>query len=61
MPIYEYKCLSCKAIFEAYRSIPHADIDVKCPKCGSQKTERLISRFFGKGTAGGSCGPSFSG
>jgi len=41
MPIYEYKCDECDQVFE---EIVFGDKSVPCPKCGSGKTEKLISR-----------------
>ena len=43
MPIYEYHCNACGADFEklVFGSCPV----VACEKCGSQKTEKLLSRF----------------
>jgi putative FmdB family regulatory protein len=48
MPIYEYKCRKCGEKFEEYRGVYESDTEVRCPKCGSQDTERQISSFFGK-------------
>ncbi|HET6365253.1 MAG TPA: zinc ribbon domain-containing protein, partial [Nitrospirota bacterium] len=42
MPIYEYHCNSCGADFE--KLIFGANPVVACEKCGSQKTEKLLSR-----------------
>jgi len=59
MPIYEYRCNACKAEFEklVYGSNP----DVTCEKCGSNKTEKLLSRFgMGKSSTGTSSGSSGS-
>lgn len=42
MPIYEYKCHACGAVFEelvnriSQQSLP-------CPKCASKNTEKLMS------------------
>ena len=59
MPIYEYRCQSCDQVFEAYRAMLDSDAEVVCPNCGSKKAERVVSSFFGKTNAGGSCGPTY--
>lgn len=41
MPTYEYRCKSCKHVFERLRKISDASV-VECPECGGE-TERLIS------------------
>ncbi|MCX5755459.1 MAG: zinc ribbon domain-containing protein [Gemmatimonadetes bacterium] len=40
MPIYEYRCESCKHEFEAL--VRSSDVP-KCEKCGADKLERLLS------------------
>ena len=55
MPLYEYKCKECDEEFEALVSFKDADSGVKCPCCGSEKTDRLLSVFsaaVGGGTPG---------
>jgi putative FmdB family regulatory protein len=42
MPTYEYKCNNCGDRFEKFQSIK-ADPIRKCPKCGKNAVERLIS------------------
>ena len=42
MPTYEYRCTSCGHELEAFQKITEAALK-KCPKCGKQKLERLIS------------------
>ncbi|MHB8142073.1 MAG: FmdB family zinc ribbon protein [Thermoleophilia bacterium] len=55
MPIYEYCCGSCKARFEELVRSMEASADVRCPACGSLKTDRLMSGFsFSSGGSGGS-------
>lgn len=41
MPIYEYECVSCSAVFEDL--IRHSDPDPDCPECGEVEVRRLIS------------------
>ncbi len=57
MPIYEYHCKACGLDFEklVYGSNPA----VACEKCGSNKTEKLMSRFgMGKSSSAPSSGSS---
>ena len=45
MPIYEYRCLDCRRrVSILVRSISNPGTPA-CPRCGSQKLERLMSRF----------------
>jgi putative FmdB family regulatory protein len=45
MPIYDYKCKECGMVFEALvRSLDSQA--VKCPSCGSENMERLISASY---------------
>ncbi len=59
MPIYEYTCKSCGALFEAMRRITDKDEDVKCPMCYEKKAVRVPSMFSGSGSS--SCGPQPAG
>jgi putative FmdB family regulatory protein len=44
MPIFEYVCKECKNKFEKLvRNVDNTDI--KCPKCGSGKVEKVFSSF----------------
>ena len=47
MPIYEYKCSKCSAVFEA---LVRGDEKPACPECGSKRLKKLVS-VFGVGTA----------
>ena len=44
MPIYEYQCQSCKHQFEKLLKTM-GDVQVDCPQCGSDKTQRTLSVF----------------
>lgn len=61
MPIYEYKCPECGALFEKLcLSSSQSDGVQTCPACGSQKSGRVLSRVgsvrsHGEGSAS-SCG-----
>ncbi|CCO22045.1 FmdB family zinc ribbon protein [Maridesulfovibrio hydrothermalis] len=53
MPIYEYKCLECKNIYEEISS-KSSDLG-ECPACGHNYREKLISStssLTGKDTPG---------
>lgn len=55
MPIYEYSCGGCDAVFEELLSIKDMDNAVACPKCGAaDKATRLVTCPAGvvKGGAG---------
>ncbi|MEZ6123381.1 MAG: zinc ribbon domain-containing protein [Planctomycetaceae bacterium] len=42
MPTYEYRCSACDHRWEKFESIK-AEPTKKCPECGKQKAERVIS------------------
>lgn len=44
MPIYEYRCSSCGADFEAIRPVSRADDPIDCKACG-KPASRQISNF----------------
>lgn len=45
MPIYEYQCTSCGAVFQRLIFKTEEEADLKCPKCGREEGHRrLISR-----------------
>ncbi|MCS7215312.1 MAG: zinc ribbon domain-containing protein [Thermodesulfovibrio sp.] len=46
MPLYEYRCKECKRTFQILKPIIKRDEKEKCPHCGGQVTERLISQFM---------------
>jgi putative FmdB family regulatory protein len=41
MPIYEYQCQSCHAVFEEWQS-GFEDQEMRCPQCGGE-SKKLIS------------------
>ncbi len=49
MPIYEYRCRSCKADFEELIRSQDA-ADPACPQCGSRKVDRRLSVFAARNT-----------
>jgi len=44
MPIYEFECLSCRCRFQNLVMKESEEKKLHCPKCGSGKKRRLISR-----------------
>jgi len=58
MPIYEYTCCDCKNEFEEL--VFSQDETPSCPKCGSDKVEKLMSTCAVQTDSGGDM-PDFSG
>lgn len=61
MPIYEFKCQKCDEFFELLMIGKSDEDDMKCPKCGAQSFERIISRTnfnVSGGTSACACGPA---
>lgn len=54
MPIRDYRCDSCGALFENLE-IDLTDGKIVCPQCGSKIVTRLISPFAGSKPAGDAC------
>ena len=44
MPIYEYECPACAAVFSELQSIAAPDAP-PCPRCGDAATRKRLSRF----------------
>ena len=45
MPIYEYKCADCGALFGVLRRMNEADNPIPCERCDGPHTSRALSRF----------------
>jgi putative FmdB family regulatory protein len=64
MPLYDYQCKQCQAIFEVRASIceKEAGLAPICPTCESQQTQQLITSGLvlrsGAGQMRPGCGPS---
>jgi len=43
MPMYEFECQDCKAVFEKIVRSANAVKDVKCKKCQSSNIKKTIS------------------
>jgi putative FmdB family regulatory protein len=46
MPEYSFVCNKCEHEFSEILSIKDRDNKVKCPKCSSKKTKRVISAAY---------------
>lgn len=44
MPIFEFRCLQCGNLFEKLFLEQQEEIELKCPGCGSESLNRVISR-----------------
>jgi putative FmdB family regulatory protein len=45
MPIYDYRCLKCGEISEILVRTSHKG-EIKCPLCGSQNLEKMVSASY---------------
>ncbi|MGE5801127.1 MAG: FmdB family zinc ribbon protein [Gemmatimonadota bacterium] len=52
MPVYEYHCKACDALFTRSESMADHSRESRarpaCPKCGSRSVEPVFSGFFAK-------------
>ncbi|MHB1582305.1 MAG: FmdB family zinc ribbon protein [Acidimicrobiales bacterium] len=65
MPLYDYRCTTCSAVYEARRTMAEADAPTTCPQ-GHEGAVRLLPVFATTGLAeapagGGMCGAPVSG
>ncbi len=44
MPIYEFRCMGCGELFEVLSVSARAGEAVRCPECGGEFLERVLSR-----------------
>jgi putative FmdB family regulatory protein len=51
MPLFEFKCAECGAIFEQLIRSTRNSLEIVCPSCKSTETQKLLSGFA---VAGGS-------
>ncbi len=60
MPIYEYRCRKCEKTFEKIQKVDEDGDTLKCPSCGAEKPEKILSRFSStkEAESAPSCGPS---
>jgi putative FmdB family regulatory protein len=45
VPLYEYRCVSCRREFEDLSTVEAMDSQRSCPSCGKTEIERKISTF----------------
>jgi putative FmdB family regulatory protein len=45
MPIYDYRCRECGKVSEIFLRSLHSEA-IRCPACGSENLERLISSSY---------------
>jgi putative FmdB family regulatory protein len=45
MPIYEYECRRCKERFEVLQKMNEDSSHLRCPKCQTDKPQRVLSLF----------------
>jgi putative FmdB family regulatory protein len=43
MPTYVYKCSDCETKYEIFHKSSEKSEDIKCPECGSKKSDKLIA------------------
>jgi putative FmdB family regulatory protein len=50
MPLYEYRCKACEAVFTRTQTMAEhtAKSRPSCPKCASRSVEPVFSDFFAK-------------
>lgn len=67
MPLYEYRCADCGAMFEKFVRSMTADVDFVCPECQSDSVAKAFSTFATSGTtnrrstAAANCAPTPTG
>ncbi len=59
MPIYEYKCDKCGAVFETQRKISEHEEKVTCPYCGETECYQVYSFSTGSNSQTGGCSTYF--
>lgn len=70
MPVFEYLCNECRTRYDVYHKSTSKPEEVKCPKCESKDSKKLLSSFSASvssdsstfdSCADGSCGLSPAG
>ena len=63
MPIYDYRCEHCGALYDVYHKVREVAEDVLCPDCGSREHKKMMSvpavitvSARGKSSPADSCG-----
>ncbi|HID86080.1 MAG TPA: zinc ribbon domain-containing protein [Anaerolineae bacterium] len=60
MPIYEYQCQKCGATFEKFVRSSSAQIELRCPECGSEEVRKVFSLFATSGFSSSRLGSATS-
>lgn len=62
MPLYDYQCKKCQAVFEVRATFKEKEAGLKpeCPECHSKKTQQVLTtglllRVVGNGAHAGGC------
>ena len=61
MPIYEFQCGDCQAVFETLTTSASASKEIVCSRCKSTNVKKIMSSSSFKraaGSAAPACGPS---
>lgn len=58
MPMYEYECRHCKERFEVLQKIDEGNEGLCCPKCNTDKPEKMLSPFCSGTSKGAAPGGS---
>ncbi len=58
MPLYEYRCNDCSAVYELLRPMADREAATVCPSCESRASMPLISRVAVHAGTGTSEGPA---
>ena len=45
MPVYEFRCDDCRRRFSVLVGVVAGNAEPKCPRCGSGRLSKLVSRF----------------
>jgi putative FmdB family regulatory protein len=43
MPIYEYRCRTCRKVSEIFKGVGEKDDLLQCENCGSKNLEKILS------------------
>jgi len=60
MPIFEFKCKKCGAVFESLCFRSSGEDRGPCPSCGADDSEKMLSTFSSVATGSGRGVGSFS-
>src|SRR5579872_7567764 len=61
MPLYEYRCNDCSAVYELLRPMADREVAAVCPSCESRASMPLISRVAVHAGSGPDASPSTGG